>query len=671
MATSGSFNTTAYGSYNRCVNFFWTIKEQSTANNYTIISWTLKGAGGDSTTNFYWSAPFELTINGSIVYTSSTRIELKNGTVIATGETTIKHNADGTKTFTASCRAAIYSYDYNVSGSGSWELMSIPRQATLTAAPNFNDEGNPTITYSNMAGNNVNTLQACISLTKQQADIAYRDISKTGTSYTFNLTDAERNVLRNATTTANSRKVYFYVKTVIGSNTYYSYKEATLSIINAIPTLAATVTDTNSTITAITKNSNCLVKGLSNAQCRANAATKKGASISSIKIVNGSKTLTADGTFTGVEAATTTFTVTDTRGNTATQTVTNTFCNYVIPTLNMSATNVTTDGKTTLKVNGNYYNSYLGSTSNTLTVSYCVSANGGSYDAWKTITTTITNNTYAASINLTGFNYQNTYKIKGKIEDKLNSKTVIIDVVSKPVFEWGKDTFAINAHTTEGNIYGLEDLKSVPNNSNLNDMLEAGVYGVKGNANAETLTNCPSNLAGRLIVYSSGGTHLTNQYTYIIQEYHTYNNTYVYKRWIYKDTSGWHYDDWKRQNEVVNLWSGLSQMDGNTSITLKQKVSAQPHGVVLRFVAFNPDTGKSKDYHYHDFFISKDFVKNHSGAGHTFSIWGNAFNAACTKYLYMTDTTISGNAANINSGTATTGIVFNNKEYALCEVIGV
>ena len=201
MALSGSFNTTSYS--NRHLIFNWTCSGQSISNNTSTIKWTLKGAG--TATGYYMAAPFKVVINGSTVYENSTRIELRNGTQVASGQLTLAHNNTGDFTLTASVTAAIYSFSNNVSGSGSWALDKIPRQATLSVAPNFNDEANPTITYINNAGNSVDGLQACISLTGATDDIAYRDISKTGTSYTFNLTDAERLLLRQATTTANSR----------------------------------------------------------------------------------------------------------------------------------------------------------------------------------------------------------------------------------------------------------------------------------------------------------------------------------------------------------------------------------------------------------------------------------------------------------------------------------
>ena len=209
MASSGSFNTSGYNG--RYLQFSWSIKSQSIANNQTTISWSLTGKG-TAPSSYYKSGKFKVVIDGTTVYSSETRINLYNGTVVASGDYTMTHNSQGQKTFSASAQAGIYYVDVNCTGSGSWSLTDIPRQATITSAPNFNDEQNPTINYSNPAGNNVTSLQACISLTGSSSDIAYRDISKTGTSYTFNLTTAERNVLRQATTTSNTRTVYFYYR---------------------------------------------------------------------------------------------------------------------------------------------------------------------------------------------------------------------------------------------------------------------------------------------------------------------------------------------------------------------------------------------------------------------------------------------------------------------------
>lgn len=218
----------------------------------------------------------------------------------------VNHNSDGKKTgvgISVSWPAKVtYSGTYygTLSASTTINLPTIPRAASITSATNFNDEQNPTISYSNPAGNNVTSLQACISLDGSKDDIAYRDISKTGSSYTFSLTTSERNVLRNATS-GNSRTVYFYVRTTIGGTSYYSSLGKTLTIAGDAPTFLSRnvkYADTNSSVTKITHNSLMIVQNKSNLSVTYTAATaKKGASISSYSFtLNGvTKTSTSAG----------------------------------------------------------------------------------------------------------------------------------------------------------------------------------------------------------------------------------------------------------------------------------------------------------------------------------------------------------------------------------------
>lgn len=374
MASSGSFNTSSYS--NRYLTFSWWINSQDVANNKTNIGWKLVGAG--SASGYYVSGNFKVVIDGGTVYSSSTRINLYSGTTVASGTLDISHNSDGSKSFSASAEAGIYYIAVNCSGSGSWSLTSIPRQANLTSAPNFNDEGNPTINYSNPAGNAVSSLQACISWTGA-ADIAYRDISKTGSSYTFNFTDAERTALRNSCTTANSRTVTFYVRTIIGGNTFYSTIQKTLSIVNANPKFTSSnlsYKDSNSTTTAVTGNNQYLVQNLSKLLVTISAATGlKGASISKyVTTINGvSKTITSPGNIDyGVINSGTNLTlsvkVTDSRGNTTTATKTVTFLSWVLPTALISLKRKNNyENETYLKVDGSYSSV---NSKNSLTIQY-------------------------------------------------------------------------------------------------------------------------------------------------------------------------------------------------------------------------------------------------------------------------------------------------------------
>lgn len=134
MAASGSFKTGNYDG--RYLTFSWSETSQNVTNNTTTISWRLTGEGGDST--WYNSGNFKVVIAGEVVYSSATRIQLKKGTVVASGTYTFKHNADGTKSFTASAEAGIYTVAVNCTGSGTFTLDTIPRasQPSLITWPN-------------------------------------------------------------------------------------------------------------------------------------------------------------------------------------------------------------------------------------------------------------------------------------------------------------------------------------------------------------------------------------------------------------------------------------------------------------------------------------------------------------------------------------------------------
>lgn len=140
MAASGSFNTTAYEG--RYLQFSWSIPEggQSISGNNTKINWTLKGAGA-AQAGYYLSGNFKVVIDGTTVYQSATRIQLRDGTVVASGSVTLAHNGDGTRSFSASAEAGIFYTDVNCRGSGSWSLPTIARASDISYAGNV-DLGN-------------------------------------------------------------------------------------------------------------------------------------------------------------------------------------------------------------------------------------------------------------------------------------------------------------------------------------------------------------------------------------------------------------------------------------------------------------------------------------------------------------------------------------------------
>ena len=178
----------------------------SIANNTSTVRWTLQSTGGS--VSYYTIFKWGVVVNGQTIYATQTtnwdsyNFPAKTGST--TGTITVQHNADGSASDVSfTLKGSVY-YNRDNSYSGSISLTRIPRQANLTSAEDFNDESNPTIKYTNSAGNSVSSLQACISLNGSRDDVPYRDVSKTGSSYTFSLSEAERNIEINMSSEENN-----------------------------------------------------------------------------------------------------------------------------------------------------------------------------------------------------------------------------------------------------------------------------------------------------------------------------------------------------------------------------------------------------------------------------------------------------------------------------------
>lgn len=355
MAISNSNSKTIYApassSYGYTLKTEFTETSTSSANNTSTITCSASlgaskiaySVSGGGTLEVYWHDNYTNTdtlVKSISVEKCGNGGGSNYGTKTASGTITATHKSDGTLSgyskavFTKNKSNSYIPPTSNVSTTNT-ALTSIPRQATINSASNFNDEGNPTITYTNGAGNSVTTLQACIGLTTTEVTnnnptVAWRNLSKTGTSYTFSLTDAERTALRNAMASQNSRNLWFYVKTILNGTTYYSYKTATITIVNANPTIdTIDYSDTNSTTTDLTNDDKVIIQNASTLQFQMyDVVALKGASLSSLSVnINGNVQTTAYG---GTAIASTTYnygvvdvsedttavlTITDTRGN--------------------------------------------------------------------------------------------------------------------------------------------------------------------------------------------------------------------------------------------------------------------------------------------------------------------------------------------------------------------
>jgi hypothetical protein len=278
MATSGTFKTSAYDG--ACLQFDWSLKSQSTVNNQSVISWTLKGAEIKSG-YWYMVGPFKCTVNGTVVYQSNTRIKLYTGTVVASGELAIGHDTNGAKSFSAYAECAIYVTSVNCKGSGSWSLPDIGRasQPSLNTWPNNSPDFNigDTIVVHMNRKSTVFTHTVVLKLGSYSYTI--------GTGVTDNIsldTDKIASSLYAQMPNSNSMTGEIAVTTYSGSTVIGTSSCAIIAhVVNSNPTFEVSYEDSNSKTVAITENNQYIIRNnstlkisVSNAQAL-NSATLK------------------------------------------------------------------------------------------------------------------------------------------------------------------------------------------------------------------------------------------------------------------------------------------------------------------------------------------------------------------------------------------------------------
>lgn len=428
----------------------WSSKSNGTTKNSSEVTAELQLMKPNGyTTTGTWKGSF--TVGAKTVNISLFEDIGSDWETIATITTTVSHKADGAGTCYLQAQidgpTETTVSGSSVTGSTNVSLDKIARFAEILSAEDFTDEGNPTITYSNPAGSAVSKLQACISLTGEHADVSFRDIPVTGKSYTFNLTDSERDTLRNATPDSNTLEVKFCIRSTIGEETDGGSVKAMMSIVNANPTVSFAVEDTNSTTVALTGNKKKLIALHSVAKVTLTASANKGATIPSngIKITNGKATLTGSGSFSPVTNNDIKYTVTDSRGNKTNGGLTNAIIPYINPTIVIENALPDTNGEMTLRATGKVFDGSFGSKSNDFSIKYRYRSGSGSYTSWKTFTSAeMDGNDFVVTAELTGLDYKTRYTFQAAVYDSLHTDGVKSEersFISLPVFDWGESDF--------------------------------------------------------------------------------------------------------------------------------------------------------------------------------------------------------------------------------------
>ena len=370
---------------------------------------------------------------------------------------TIAHNNDGTKTVNISSQWSPESgvIPSNASANGNVTLTNIPRQAKMTdSCVSFTDEENPWFTYTNPA----NTSMSCwLEINPTGEHLATRTLSGTGGTFTWNLTNEERNQLRAKIPNSNTATCRIGLYSTLAGTTYSSYQDRTFRIVNADPVfIGFNYQDTNETTYYLTHGGGSFpvygiifVKGYSTLQVTVptsyKAEAQKYATMLKYKVENVEANYSSDETVTLPEITnysknTVTVQAIDSRGNIKEKTYTLTGTHFIDynpvekGSITLLRSNSGVGEEVTLSYNGTWWNDNFGVIQNSIRANYKYKKTTDIN--WTTGTTTITptvngndfsfNGIIAGDTQTHGFNINDSYNFEITVTDALSTVTFSI-----------------------------------------------------------------------------------------------------------------------------------------------------------------------------------------------------------------------------------------------------
>lgn len=178
-----------------------------------------------------WS--FNLNINGSNISGTTYASVLLDWVLIGTHKvSSIDHDGDGSKSITISGSVSGPSgtgfAGHTTSGSGTATFDRIPRQAKITAAYDFTDVGNPSISFSNPGGYRMDVWLEPNPVGDHLCIRENIPSFPTG-SFTWSLTDAEREALRSRCS-GDSCTIRIGLYSYVGGVQYADYRDMTYTM---------------------------------------------------------------------------------------------------------------------------------------------------------------------------------------------------------------------------------------------------------------------------------------------------------------------------------------------------------------------------------------------------------------------------------------------------------
>ena len=687
MAESGTITESIRTGYQ--LKIAWKVDSQSEANNTSSVTVKVQlvSTGSSYTINSSASKSGSITINGTkYTFTFTASLSGNQTKTIYTKTVTVAHNADGSKScaFSASCGINVTlsgTYYGNVTASGTGVFNTIARASSISSVTS-------SVSVNGTNEVTVNITRASSSFTHTVV-FSFGDYSKSTTGVATSTSYAIPTSWLNAIPNATSGTAKVTVTTYSGSTKIGSAVAKNFSV-----TVPATVVPTISSVAVADTTTNQstfgnMVQNKSKPKFTITAAGALGSTISAYKTVYEGKTYTGAtptaSTITKSGTASASITVTDSRGRTATYTKTWTVVAYSNPKItSFQGFRCLADGTE------NYEGKYIKAAIN-FSISPINNKNAGTYTVdyklqsgttWTTLTSGTAYALNQSIVSASGaFGVDNSFDIRLTVKDSFATITSTFEIptaftlldfnASGRGVAFGKVSEKEGVEFALPTFFGHAEVPGsaiqLQSGQNLNDILEPGFYSIPNTAVSGTLVNKPwtSTATGGLYVMVEGDGMGKVQIAHKLSK----DEGEIYERSYYQSAWG----AWSRVHNGKGkiLWTGGYYMTEGHKITLSEAISAQPSGIVLVFSRYA--NGAVADTNFNDFFVAKALVDVKPGVGHLFAMYATpTFEIMAAKYLYINDTTITGHANNILTGTSTTtGISYQNNAFVLRYVIGV
>lgn len=686
MATSGSksVKVTSWDT----LKFSWSEKSQSIDNNTTTISWKLEliatSSGRiDSSASKSWS----VTVNGK-KYSGTNTVGISNNATktLASGTTTITHNADGTKTFSYSFSQQ-FSITFSgssigtISGSGTGTLDTIARKSTLSVA-NGTLGTAQTLTVTRQLSSFTHTIVATCG--SASTTICTKS-TETSISFTPPISWASQNTAGTSVSVKYTITTY-NGSTSIGSNSYTK----TCSFPPSVkPSVSIAVTDSMGHADTF----GGYVQGQSKFKIEISASGSYGSTISSYKTTVDGKTYTTASIKTDVISGkgtlTISTTVTDSRGIPATASKDVTVLPYSLPQIN-SLNCFRCDAQGVAKSAGDHlaivFDSDIAPLNNKNTATYKLEYKKSTAEKYETEPMTDFEGQYSVSGGVFVLSVEpSSYNITLVVADHFSdTPKACVGASVKKRFSILKSVFgfaigkiaelpnvfdiALQTRFTGGILHPVLEPET-----DLNDVVTPNTY-IGANLSTHNYT-----CGGDALPLSTGtftlevvGMGEEGQ----VKQRLTYCHKTASRAWeriYHADSNGvksW--GEWVCVSDFDGqlLWEGTYYMTAGHTASLSEAISKQRSGIQLVFSGYTD--GEAKNQWFNSFFISKYEVAAHNGAGHNFFLSaGASFEFMGEKYLYIYDDRIAGLDNNNKTGTGASGIKYDNSKFVLRYVIGV